>query len=178
MYKKKGNDPFTFYTWINKRATAFVDYNENVIVGPHQANESMAKYKLTAVDNDLNESNFSNTDEILVEGGGFEKPIVNDPQDPLIEDNDIIPTVYTISQNYPNPFNPETNIKFGIPDDNFVNLTVYNIQGEKVTTLVNEHLTAGNYTAKFKGTMLPSGVYIYKIKAGSFSQIERMLLIK
>jgi len=178
VYKKKGNDPFTYYTWVNKRANYFVDYNEEVVVGPYYANESIAKYKVTAVDNDLKESNYSNTVKIRVQGGGFEKPIVNDPQDPLIEDNDIIPTAYTISQNYPNPFNPETNIKFGIPDDNFVNLVVFNIQGEKVATLVNEQLTAGTYTAKFDGTMLPSGVYIYKVKAGAFSEIKSMVLVK
>jgi len=55
---------------------------------------------------------------------------------------------------------------------------VYNIQGEKVATLVNDQLSEGSYNAKFDATNLPSGIYIYKITAGSFSQIKRMLLVK
>jgi len=171
VYKKKGSDPFSFYCNVNKRVSYMVDYNEDVIVGPHQANESLAQYKVTAEDNDYKESNYSNTVEILVEGGGFEKPII-------FTENQIIPEQYSISQNYPNPFNPETNIRFGIPKDNFVNLVVYDIQGQKIITLVNDQLSAGSYSVKFNGTNLPSGIYICKITAGTFSDTKRMLLIK
>lgn len=89
-----------------------------------------------------------------------------------------VPNRMYLFQNYPNPFNNKTKITFGIPEDNFVNLVVYNIQGEKIATLVNDHLTAGSYTAKFDGLSLTSGVYFYRINAGTYSEIKRMVLIK
>jgi hypothetical protein len=90
-----------------------------------------------------------------------------------------IPKDYLLSQNYPNPFNPTTNIEFSIPKADFVTLTVYNILGEEVATLVSERLTAGKYKYKWsRPSGLPSGVYLYKIEMSSFKSMKKMILIK
>ena len=94
------------------------------------------------------------------------------------EDVASIPAEYSLSQNYPNPFNPSTNVKFGISDLGFVSLKVYDITGKEVATLINENLSPGRYEVKFDGSNFSSGVYFYKITAGSFSAVKRMFLIK
>ena len=85
---------------------------------------------------------------------------------------------YRLEQNYPNPFNPVTNLEFGISDLEFVSLKVYNSMGKEVTTLVNEFKPAGVFKVEFDGSNLSSGIYFYKIEAGSFVQTKRMLLLK
>ena len=85
---------------------------------------------------------------------------------------------YELFQNYPNPFNPSTTIQYDLPEDVKVVLEVFDIQGQKVKTLVNGFKKTGYYEVIFDGSHLASGVYIYKIKAGDFSQAKRMLLIK
>ena len=88
------------------------------------------------------------------------------------------PDIYSLLQNYPNPFNPETKIRFNLPEDFQVKLEVYNLQGQKVITLVDKMLPAGIHTANFNGSNFSSGIYFYKIIAGEYSEIKRMLLIK
>ena len=89
-----------------------------------------------------------------------------------------IPEQFDLKQNYPNPFNPVTQLEFGIPDLGFVSLKVYDVLGKEVMTLVNEIKPAGYYKVSFDGSNLGSGMYFYKIEAGSFTQTKRMLLIK
>lgn len=89
-----------------------------------------------------------------------------------------IPVDFSLTQNYPNPFNPSTTINFALPIDSKVVLSVYNILGEKITELVNGQLEAGNHTINFNASSLSSGMYIYKIEAGSFSQVRKMILMK
>ena len=88
------------------------------------------------------------------------------------------PTHYRLSQNYPNPFNPTTNIEFSIPRTGLVTLQIYNTLGEKVTTLVSEKLSAGRYRYQWDGSGLASGMYIYELQAGNFSQTCKMLLMR
>lgn len=87
-------------------------------------------------------------------------------------------TKYELLQNYPNPFNPITNIKYQIAKSNLVTLKVYDILGKEVATLVNENMKAGTYEVMFDASNVPSGVYFYKISAGSYSDTKKMLLIK
>jgi len=89
-----------------------------------------------------------------------------------------IPVEFSLSQNYPNPFNPSTSIKYEIPVGSNVSLTVYNLLGESVTTLVDEYKPAGSYEVKFDASNYASGVYFYKIEAGGFSDIKKMMLVK
>ena len=83
-----------------------------------------------------------------------------------------------LSQNYPNPFKPSTNINFTLPATSQVQLTVFNLLGQKVATLVNERRTAGNHTVQFDARSLASGVYFYQLQAGDFTLQRKMTLIK
>ncbi|MBS4036382.1 MAG: T9SS type A sorting domain-containing protein [Ignavibacterium sp.] len=87
-------------------------------------------------------------------------------------------TDYKLIQNYPNPFNPSTKISYSIKEDGFVTLKVYDILGVEIATLVNEQKTAGSYEADFNASHLPSGMYIYKLHASSFTDVKKMLLTK
>jgi len=96
-----------------------------------------------------------------------------------IDDNvNTIPLDYSLKQNYPNPFNPTSTIVYGIPNNGIVTLQVYNLLGEVMATLVNEEKAAGNYDVEFDATGLPSGIYFYKLQAGSFIETKKMILLK
>lgn len=88
------------------------------------------------------------------------------------------PLSYNLKQNYPNPFNPSTEIRFSIPETEFVNLTIYNLIGEKAAVLVNEVLPSGNYSKRFDASGFTSGIYIAKLTAGKYQQLIKMTLIK
>lgn len=92
--------------------------------------------------------------------------------------NESIPTSFVLEQNYPNPFNPETFINFHLPITSNVQLKVYDILGNEIATLVNEIKQPGFYNVKFNAEKLPSGVYIYKLQAGKYLAIKKMMLIK
>jgi hypothetical protein len=94
------------------------------------------------------------------------------------EQSDNLPSVYSIDQNYPNPFNPTTTIRYSIPEEGLVTLKVFNSIGEEVVKLVNEVKQAGNYYSIFNATNLASGVYFYRIQAGNFSQVRKMIITK
>ena len=107
----------------------------------------------------------------------FEAQVVSDPKSPLL------PTAFSLSQNYPNPFNPETNIEYALPKDSQVTLIIYNILGQKVITLVDEHQIAGYKKVIWNGRdengqEIASGAYFYRLKAGDFSQTRKMLMLK
>ncbi|MCF8242355.1 MAG: choice-of-anchor J domain-containing protein [Melioribacteraceae bacterium] len=93
-------------------------------------------------------------------------------------EEDALPKVYKLSQNYPNPFNPTTVINYDMPKEGNVNLTVYNILGQEVLTLVNGFREAGYHHATFDAAKLSSGVYIYRIEAGDFIDTKKMILMK
>ncbi len=97
---------------------------------------------------------------------------VNEPGDGLI------PNQFELSQNYPNPFNPTTTIKFALPKASEVHLVVYDILGRVVTNLVNGNLNAGYHKINFNASNLASGVYFYSIKAGDFTSVKKLMLLK
>jgi flagellar hook assembly protein FlgD len=90
----------------------------------------------------------------------------------------VIPKEYSLAQNYPNPFNPVTTIRYGLPVDSRVTLKIYNILGQEVKTLVNEAQGAGYKEIEWNASNLASGVYMYRLTAGNYSDVKRMLLIK
>ncbi|NOS86545.1 MAG: T9SS type A sorting domain-containing protein [Ignavibacteria bacterium] len=96
----------------------------------------------------------------------------------LIPVSNDIPKAYSLSQNYPNPFNPTTNIKFAIPQTGLVKLTVFDMLGREIETLVNENLNAGTYNADWVAANYPSGVYFYKLTSAGYSVTKRMVLVK
>jgi len=104
----------------------------------------------------------------------FAKPVVSVEK----TNQATIPNKFSLEQNYPNPFNPSTSIEFALPVSNQVILTVFNSLGEKVSELVNEELSSGYHTVNFKSDNLSSGIYFYKIDAGNFVSVKKMLLLK
>jgi hypothetical protein len=108
----------------------------------------------------------------------------------IIDTNDVIVTdvkdneqtrailSYRLEHNYPNPFNPATTISFTIPVRSFVTLIVFDLLGREVSTLLSEELDAGNYTRQWSGTGLASGLYFYQLRAGSFIQTNKLVLLK
>jgi hypothetical protein len=90
----------------------------------------------------------------------------------------VIPKENKLFENYPNPFNPTTQIKYSVKENGFVNLKVYDVLGNEVSSLVNEEKQAGSYTVTFDAGRLASGIYFYTISANNFHQTKKMLLIK
>ena len=95
-----------------------------------------------------------------------------------ISNDNIHPTKYLIFQNYPNPFNPSTNINYSIPKTSLVTIKIYDILGIEVASLVNEEKAPGRYSVNFNGNKLSSGVYFYRMQAGSFVETKKLLLLK
>jgi hypothetical protein len=88
------------------------------------------------------------------------------------------PVTIHLYQNYPNPFNPVTNIQYAVGSMQYVSIKVYDVLGKEVATLINEEKPAGEYKVEFNGNNLPSGIYFYQLKAGSFAEIRKMVLLK
>jgi hypothetical protein len=89
-----------------------------------------------------------------------------------------IPAKFNLYQNYPNPFNPVTNIKFDVAKSSFVKLFVYDVLGREVESLVNNEMKAGSYEVNWNASSLNSGIYFIKFKAGDFTDIKRVALVK
>jgi hypothetical protein len=88
------------------------------------------------------------------------------------------PEIYALSQNYPNPFNPTTAIGYQLSAVSNVELSIYNLIGQKVATLVSEKQQPGMYNMEWNGSEFPSGIYYYRLKAGNFIQTKKMILLK
>ena len=140
---------------------------------PLVANGNGPTLELSNPEDDNNDGNswFSATDW----GGtpGAENGIVYNSNE-----NEDTPNQFNLSQNYPNPFNPTTNISFTVPQAQRVELSVYNMLGQKLSTLVNDRLGAGSHSFTFDAGNLASGVYIYRIVAGNQTETKKMVLLK
>jgi hypothetical protein len=88
------------------------------------------------------------------------------------------PLSFNLAQNYPNPFNPSTRIEFTLAKESSVDLKVFNILGQEVATLVHGNLTSGPHAVTFNAKNLASGMYIYRITAGDYTSVKRMMLLK
>jgi hypothetical protein len=94
------------------------------------------------------------------------------------QEENIIPDNFELSQNYPNPFNPSTTIRYSVPSRSTVVLKIYDILGGEVSTLVNEDKDVGIYSVNFNTSQLASGIYLFRIQAGTFVETKKMILIK
>lgn len=94
------------------------------------------------------------------------------------EKDNQIPENYFLSQNYPNPFNPATTIDFSLPVSGLVSLKIFNVLGQEVAELLNGEMKAGNYSVDFDASRFSSGMYFYKLTAGNFTSVKKMLLVK
>lgn len=100
-----------------------------------------------------------------------------------VEDKEIVPSEYSLLQNYPNPFNPETQISYKLSAGGFTSLSVYDLLGREIKTLVSKEQSAGLYTVSWNGknefgNSVPSGVYMYTLKTGNFYESRKMILMK
>jgi N-acetylmuramoyl-L-alanine amidase len=94
------------------------------------------------------------------------------------ENNSGMPSSYSLGQNFPNPFNPTTQIKFGIPQSGIVKLEIYNLLGQKISTLVEGEMNAGYHSVKFDAKDFSSGIYIYTLSVNNFKTSKKMILLK
>ncbi len=127
------------------------------------------------------ESSYSNGESAGVKAGGNQLVSITD-KITSVEEN-ILPTEYSLMQNYPNPFNPSTTIEVGLKKTSDVEISIFNTLGEEVITLFSGVLSQGNYKFNWDGrdnfgTKMSSGIYLYKMKAGNFVDIKKMLLLK
>jgi hypothetical protein len=111
-------------------------------------------------------------------GAGVWKRSLSEFPTTITKEVNALPKDYILSQNYPNPFNPTTVISYSLPSSSNIKLIVYNTLGQSIKTLESGYKQAGNYSINFNASDRPSGIYFYKLEAGSFSQIKKMLLIK
>lgn len=102
----------------------------------------------------------------------------NGPGVGISQNGNEIPNRFALLQNYPNPFNPSTKIRFDIPKSSFVKLTVFDVLGREVKILANQDVEAGKFEAEFNASELTSGIYFYKIEAGDFTDVKKMILVK
>jgi hypothetical protein len=117
---------------------------------------------------------------------GLAIKFTTDPPDPFVTDNDdpgIVVPAFALNQNFPNPFNPETRISFSLKERTQVNIDVYNVKGQKVKTLVNDMYPSGQSEITWNGTddnynQVPSGIYLYRMNTGKYSQTRKMVLLK
>jgi hypothetical protein len=95
-----------------------------------------------------------------------------------VEATEVIPATYSLGQNYPNPFNPSTTIQFGLPAESDVTLKIFNTLGQEVATLASGRMKAGVHSVTFDAMNLSTGIYFYQIRAGEFTSLKKMLLVK
>ncbi|MGO9482915.1 MAG: T9SS type A sorting domain-containing protein [Candidatus Kryptoniota bacterium] len=88
------------------------------------------------------------------------------------------PKIYDLQQNYPNPFNPSTTISFALPSKSFVTMKIFDIMGRQVATIISEEMSAGNYSRQWNAANISTGVYFYRLHAGSFTETKKLILLK
>ena len=96
----------------------------------------------------------------------------------IVSDHNTVPASLVLYQNYPNPFNPSTIISYGLPKDENVVLKLYNTLGQELKTLISERQSSGQHSFRFSADNLTSGIYLYRLTAGSFSQSKKMIILK
>ena len=138
-------------------------------------NDGISDLNVKSFYNDGNDKIYLCTGKYLSNGSGIYLLNLNTTG---IKSVNTIPKNYYLEQNYPNPFNPETAISYELPTLSFVTLKIYDLLGKEVATLVNEEKPAGTYKVNFDASGLPSGIYFYRISAGSFHQTKKMVLLK
>ena len=89
-----------------------------------------------------------------------------------------IPNKFSLHQNYPNPFNPVTKIKFDIAKNTNVKLRIYDVTGREVLKITDAYMTAGSYSFQWNASQFASGIYFYRLDAGEYSEIKKMILVK
>ena len=152
--RKSGNSGWTNAGFVAGHGT--VTYPVNYSFTDRNLNAGIYNYRLKQIDINGNFQYFNLNNEVSIG----------------------IPSRFEVYQNYPNPFNPSTKISFDLPVQSKVNVTVFDLTGKEIVTLIDEVKTAGYYTVDFNASGLSSGIYFYRISAGSFTATKKMTLIK
>ncbi|MCZ6702546.1 MAG: T9SS type A sorting domain-containing protein, partial [Ignavibacteria bacterium] len=171
-------DPETDIGWISVIDT---DYRILVHTGPFVLEENkpitiIIGYTIGQGDSPLNSVTVGKEVSAFVQQ--FYQSNFNDNILPVKEGNNLIVDEFKLFQNYPNPFNPSTRIQYVISSRQIVSLKVYDVLGNEIAAVVNEEKPAGSYEVEFNATSLPSGIYFYKLQAGSFVETKKMILLK
>ena len=130
------------------------------------------------------DDNFTIAEDIVVASDNTELTVqIGVGVEVAIDESGLTPFEFALHQNYPNPFNPETNIQFDVAENSDVNVSIFNIMGQKVATLVNGNMDAGIYHIKWnglsdKGIALPSGMYFYEMKSLEYQSVKKLVLVK
>ncbi len=95
-----------------------------------------------------------------------------------VKNETVVPKKFVLHQNYPNPFNPSTTISFSLAKTGYTNLTVYNLLGQKIATLINGNMTSGFHSLSFNASTLNSGIYFYKLTSGNQTAVKKFILMK
>jgi hypothetical protein len=155
VQRKSGNSDWTTLGFVNGRGTSNTENRYSFTDNNLQTGKY--KYRLKQIDFNGNFEYYNLANEVSVG----------------------LPNSFALKQNYPNPFNPTTKIEFSIPNNSNVSLKIYDLTGKEVARLINNDFrSAGNYFVEFNGANLSSGVYFYKLEAGSFTGIKKMMLVK
>lgn len=117
------------------------------------------------------------SENFIVKGSSFFN-INKQGNEILSMDENKIPTSYSLEQNYPNPFNPVTTIKYSIPQEGYVSIAVFNMLGEKVQQLVDENKSPGDYKYDWNAEHFTSGIYLYCLRAGNYTESKKLTLLK
>lgn len=163
-HKNRQNKIWYYKVFRNDSVIAFMDFMQTRYIDASPI-DGLNVYRLTAVNYDFQESDSSNS-------------VVVDNSTGILEDEQPPPQAFALNQNYPNPFNPSTTISFSLPYEAFVSLSVFDVLGREVSTIVNEELSAGNYSREWYAGRLPSGIYFYNLQAGAYSATKKVVLLK
>ncbi len=185
VYRKKGGSFFQLLATLSGSVLAYTDNGTQILFNPDPGNEAIAEYYVEAVislpDDIIEYENSNNMVYNRVLSQGLEKQQVKEEKR----------YGYVLEQNYPNPFgsaghsdNPGTEIRYQVSGKEGdgklteVKIIVYDIMGREVATLVNENIPAGSYTVNFDASNLPSGVYLYELRAGDYRSVKKMTVVK
>jgi len=152
---------------LNSADLAMVFTTTDSFYVDHEGTQGLYEYWITAVDSAGNESDASDIAAAVLSSS----------------EQVTVPTVFALEQNYPNPFNPSTQIRYAIPEQSMVTISVYDMMGRKVRTLIQGNISAGYHTTVWnatndKGLPVGAGMYIYTIRAGTYNQMKKMVLLK
>ncbi|RKY55819.1 MAG: hypothetical protein DRP96_11990 [Candidatus Neomarinimicrobiota bacterium] len=152
---ESGFDPGSIEPYTTTIDTFFIDTEIGIGIEYY--------YRISAIDFSGNEGKFSDEVSATIVG---------------IKEDNAIPNSYALFQNYPNPFNPKTTISYQLPKSGYVNLAIYNNRGQLVETLVNEYKSVGYYSVTWDASKVGSGIYLYKISSGEYSDVKKCMVIK
>lgn len=163
---------------IGKNGSPWTNYGK---IGPTAINDQIKKYSYEFTMNDNTDPDARVVINWGLNTGTFfleEVKLTQLPITGIDESSQTTPETFALYQNYPNPFNPATNIKYTLPNSEKVKIEVFNMLGQKTETLLNKLMPAGTHQIEFTVKNLPSGIYLYRIKAGEFHDIKKMIILK